>query len=40
MCAYAIIGMSVLANVLLYAAVRALLWFVVWIIQRVAMRTP
>ena len=37
--AYAIIGMSVLANVLLYAGVTSLLWFVVWIIQCVATHT-
>jgi hypothetical protein len=38
--AYLVIGCSVLANVLLYAIIATLLWFILWIIQRGATRTP
>jgi hypothetical protein len=34
------IAISVIANMILYAAVAALVWFVVWIIRRAALRTP
>jgi len=37
---YAVIAMSVALNIMLYAAAMALLWFVVWIIRRLATRTP
>lgn len=38
--AYVIIGFSILANVLLYAFIAAALWFILWIVQRAATRTP
>jgi hypothetical protein len=34
------IAISVIANMILYAAVAALVWFIVWIIRRVKLRTP
>jgi len=37
---YAVIAISVALNIMLYAAAMALLWFVVWIIWRMATRTP
>jgi hypothetical protein len=37
---YTVIAISIALNIMLYAAAMALLWFVVWIIRRVATRTP
>jgi hypothetical protein len=37
--AYIVIGFSILANVLLYAAIAAVFWFILRTIQRVATRT-
>jgi hypothetical protein len=34
------ITISVLLNMLLYAAIAALVWSVLWLIRRAAMRTP
>ena len=38
--AYAVIGLSIFANVLLYALIAAALWFILWIVQRAMTRAP
>ena len=37
---YAVTAISIALNIMLYAAAMALLWFVVWIIRRLATRAP
>ena len=37
---YAVSAISVILNIILYAASMGLLWFVVWIIRRLATRLP
>ena len=37
---YAVTAISIVLNIMLYAAAMALLWFVVWIILRLATRAP
>ncbi len=36
---YAVVALSIALNIMLYAAAIALVWFVVWIIRRMATRT-
>ncbi len=37
---YTVVAISVALNIMLHAAAMALLWFVVWLIRRVATRKP
>ncbi|TMP97072.1 MAG: hypothetical protein E6L07_03555 [Verrucomicrobia bacterium] len=37
---YTVVAISVALNIIVYAAAMALLWFVVWLIRRVATRKP
>ena len=37
---YTVIAISIAPNIMLYAAAMALLWFVIWIIRRLATRAP